>query len=331
MKKPLSVAPPRLQRMLLQLQKYDLHVVHVPGKNIPVADTLSRKFIQAEPEDNDTVEDLNIQVHCLFNNMPVTDKKMQQLRQTTAEDPQMQELQSTILEGWPELRQNCKPTISEFWNFRDQLSAIDGIIFKGEKILVPTSLRPEMIQKIHSSHLGIEKTKQRAREILFWHGMATQIHNAVAACPICTPTRPSNPKQPLMPHEIPSRPWQKLATDLFTWNERSFLVTVDYYSRFFEVDELITTTSAAVIRKLSSHLARHGIPEVVVSDNGPQFASEDFATFATSWDFHHVTSSPGYPQSNGPAKKTVQTAKNILSRAKALIPAWRCWNTARTQ
>ena len=133
----------------------------------------------------------------------------------------MQELQSTILDGWPELRQNCKPTISEFWNFRDQLSAINGIILKGEKILVPTSLRSEMIQKIHSSHLGIEKTKQRAREIIYWPGVATQIHNAVAACPICTLTRPSNPKQPLMPHEIRSRPWQKLATDLFTWNERS--------------------------------------------------------------------------------------------------------------
>ena len=129
--------------------------------------------------------------------------------------------------------------------------------------------------------------------------MATQIHNAVAACPICTSTRPSNPKQPIMPHEIPS---QKVATDLFTWNERSFLVSVEYYSRFFEVDELTTTTSAAVIRKLPSHFARHGIPEVVVSDNGPQFASEDFATFATSWDFHHVTFSPGHPQSNGLAE-----------------------------
>ena len=175
--------------------------MHVPGKNVPVADTLSRKFIPAEPEDSDTVEDLDMQVYCLFNNMPVSDKKMQQSRRATAEDPQMQELKSTILEGWRELHRNCKPTISEFWNFRDQLSNLDGII-KGEKILVPASLRPEMIQKIHSSHLGIERTKQRAREILFWPGMATQIYNAIAACSICAPTRPSNPKQPLMPSAV---------------------------------------------------------------------------------------------------------------------------------
>ena len=130
--------------------------MHVPGKNVPVADTLSRKFIPAKPEDSDTVADLDMQVYCLFNNVPVSDEKMQQLLRITTEDPWMQELQSTILEGWPEIRRNCKPTISEFWNFLDQLSTLNGIMFKGEKILVRASLRPK-----------IEKTKQRAREILF--------------------------------------------------------------------------------------------------------------------------------------------------------------------
>ena len=127
----------------------------------------------------------------------------------------------------------------------------------------------------------------------------------------------SNPKEPLLSHEVPSRPWQKLATDIFTWEKRQFLVTVDYYSRFFEVDELTTTTSYAVIRKLSAHFARHGIPETLISDNGPQFTSAEFAAFAAEWDFRHVTSSPAYPQSNGLAEKTVQTIKNIMTRSKA--------------
>ena len=163
-----------------------------------------------------------------------------------------------------------------------------------------TTPRDDPEDPLQSSGQREDEAEGPRYTFLAWHGNA----NTQRSCrrPICTPTRPSNPKQPLMPHEIPSRPWQKLATDLFTWNERSFLVSVEYYSRFFEVDELTTTTSAAVIRKLPSHFARHGIPEVVVSDNGPQFASEDFATFATSWDFHHVTFSPGHPQSNGLAE-----------------------------
>ncbi|KAK7102371.1 hypothetical protein V1264_020601 [Littorina saxatilis] len=146
--------------------------------------------------------------------------------------------------------------------------------------------------------------------------MVTAIQKTVSSCPICIPKLPSNPKQPLRSHSIPSRPWQKVATDLFNWNSKDYLVTVDYYSRYFEVDQLHSTTSSAVIQKLSAHFARHGIPEKLVSDNGPQYSSEEFSHFATTWDFQHVTSSPGYPQSNGLAERTVQTVKNILDKAK---------------
>ena len=315
-KKALATAPPRLQRMLLQLQKYNLKIVHIPGKEIPVADTLSRKYLPPEPEDNMT-DDLDLHVHMVTKNLPVSDQKMKQLRLATSADTQLQSLMSVINLGWPEARSDCPPNITEFWNFRDELSVIDGIILKGHRILVPKALRAEMLDKIHSSHLGIEKTKQRAREILFWPGMATDIHQHVAMCSICAPKAPSNPKEPLISHTVPSRPWQKVGIDLFAWDMKTYLVTVDYYSRFFEVDELLSTTSAAVIRKLSSHFARHGIPETVISDNGPQFASDEFLMFATNWDFEHQTSSPGYPQSNGLAEKTVQTIKNILSKAKS--------------
>ena len=222
---------------------------------------------------------------------------------------------SVINLGWLETRSDCPPNSTEFWNFRDVLSVIDGIILKGHRILLPKALRAEMLDKIHSSHIGIEKTKQRAREILFWPGMATDIHQHVAMCSICAPKAPSNPKEPLISYTVPFRPWQ-VSIDLFAW-DKIYLVTVDYYSRLFQVDELLSTTSAAVIRKLSSHFARHGIPETVISDNGPQFASDEFLVFATNWDFEHHTSSPGCPQLNGLAEKKVQTIKNILSKAKS--------------
>ncbi|KAL8616163.1 hypothetical protein ACOMHN_066649 [Nucella lapillus] len=249
--------------------------------------------------------------------MPVSDSKMQEIRKATAEDPQLRILQSTIQDGWPEKRQDCNSNIIKFWNFRDELAIIDGILLKGEKIIIPKALQKEMVQKIHTCHLGVEKTKQRARNILFWPGMATDIENHIATCPICNAKAQSNPKKPLLPHTVPARPWQKVGVDLFTWNSKSYLITVDYYSRYFEIDELPSTTSATVIRKLSVHFARHGIPETVMSDNGPQFVAEEFKTFASTWDFDHLTSSPGYPQSNGLAEKTVQTVKNILDKARS--------------
>ena len=242
---------------------------------------------------------------------------MEQIRLVTSEDTQIHDLQTVVQEGWPQHRQYCKESILDCWNFRDELSVIDGIILKGQKIFVPKSLRPEMLDKIHTGHLGIEKTLNRAEKSSFGHRWQLKFRKMVASCPICTPTRNSNPREPMKPHEIPDRPWQKVGTDLFTVDNKQYLVTVDYYSRYFEVDELTSTTSIPIIRKLSAHFARHGIPEAAISDNGPQFAAEEFARFAQTWDFKHVTSSPGYPQSNGLAEKTVQTIKNIFKRAKA--------------
>jgi transposase InsO family protein len=314
-KKPLASAPPRLQRMLLQLQKYDIQILHVPGKDIPIADALSRNFPDSAL--NEEPENPLYQVHSILNNMPISDNKTEEMKNETKNDEHMQKLTKRILEGWPSARNQCDPSIINMWNHRDELSIIDGLIFKGEKILVPPAMRPEMLQKLHTGHLGKEKTKQRARGILFWPGMCAQLDDIVERCPTCNRLRPSQPKEPLMSHSIPTRPWQKVATDIFSWNDRQFLVTVDYYSRFFEIDELSQLTSRAVIRKLKANFARHGIPEEVISDNGPQYAAEEFHNFANEWDFKHSTSSPGYPQSNGLAEKTVQTAKKILEKAKA--------------
>jgi hypothetical protein len=312
-KKPLHKAPARLQRMFLQLQKYDLNIIHIPGKQIPVADTLSRKY--PPTESRETLEDPDFNVHCILKNMPVSDSKMEEIREATAADPVLQAVQSIIQNGWPEKRQQCDSKTLAYWNFRDELSVVDGILLKGEKVIIPKSLQSEMLQKVHTSHLGMEKCKQRARNVLFWPGMAADIEQFIATCPTCNSKANSNSKEPLLPHDVPSRPWQKVGVDLFTWSNRNYLVTVDYYSRFFEVDELPKTTAGSVVNKLSVHFSRHGIPEYVISDNGPQFSSQTFKNFALKWDFRHITSSPGYPQSNGLAEKTVQIVKNILEKA----------------
>ena len=106
-----------------------------------------------------------------------------------------------------------------------------------------------------------------------------------------------------------------MATDLFTWINEDYIVTVDYYSRYFELDKLHSTTSAAVIHKLKASFARHGIVETLISDNGPK--SNEFESFTKAWEFTHVMKSPHYPQSNGLAEKSVQIAKSLMDKAKA--------------
>ena len=314
MKKPLSAAPPRLQRMLLQLQIYDLDVTHVRGKDVPISDCLSRQAMKdTYPE---LIPGLDLHVHTVLKTLCVTDRRLDKIKQAVETDSQMQTLKQTIIQGWPELRSECSKQVLEFWNHRDELSVESDLVFRGHKLVIPRSQRAELLESVHVGHMGVEKTISRAREALFWPGMTKDITDHVLKCGICLKHRNSNQKEPMKPHEVPERPYQKVGTDIFTFDGKDYLVTVDYYSRFFEVDLLPDTKSSTVIRKLKVHFARNGIPLTCVSDNGPQFSSELMAKFANEWSFKHVTSSPLHPMSNGLAEKTVQTVKRLFQKSK---------------
>ena len=152
---------------------------------------------------------------------------------------------------------------------------------------------------------------------VFWQGLTKDITDLTLNCNICLEFRNSNPKEPLQTHEIPSYPWQTIASDLFLWDDKDYVLFVDYYSRYFEVSRLTNTHSSTIISKCKEVFARHGIPERFISDNGPQYSSYEFADFSKQWNFQHVTSSPRYPRSNGLAERTVQTIKGILNKCKA--------------
>ena len=136
------------------------------------------------------------------------------------------------------------------------------------------------------------------------------VQNCEACAKNATPRR-----QPLIVSELPEYPWQVVGTDLFEIKGVHYLLTVDYFSRYPEVLQLTSTTATTVIAALKSVFARHGIPEVVRSDNGPQFSAHEFARFASRYEFQHVTSSPRFPQSNGQVERMVQTVKRMLVRS----------------
>ena len=119
-------------------------------------------------------------------------------------------------------------------------------------------------------------------------------------------------KETLTSHETPSRQCQFVAADLFELNGKSYLVTMENFSDFFELDHLRSKSSVYVIKKLKGHFATHGIPEQLVNDNDQQFVSRDFLKFSKEWDFEHRNSSPHHSQSNGKAESAVKQAKKIL-------------------
>jgi hypothetical protein len=316
LRKPLASAPARLQRMMLRLQKYDIVVKHKPGKDIPVADTLSRLFLSNAAETDTIMSDFDYHVHAVMSHMPVSDRKFEQIKFNTHKDDQLMVLKEVILKGWPEKRNKCPHTVLNFWNFRDEMSYTNGIILKGSKLVIPKSMQQEMLKIIHTGHMGIEKCQQRARELLFWPGMNADIAKVVSQCGTCIAQRPANAKEPLMPHKIPTIPWHKVGTDLFDFEGDTYLLIADYQSRYIEVEKLRNTRSCTVICKTKAIFARHGIPQEVVSDNGPQYSSQEYQRFSEAWDFRHITSSPLFPQSNGFAEKAVGTIKNLFAKAR---------------
>ena len=309
-KKPLHQAPSRLQKMLLQLQSYDLTVTYKSGKEMYLADTLSRSNLNESRET--LVADLDVNMV----NVAMSPEKCKEFQDATSRDPVLNCLKRHVLEGWPDDQIDCPLEIRSYWTFKEDISYQDGLLFKSDKVIVPKVLRSEMLSRIHESHLGINKCKQRARELLFWPGMSTQIEELVARCEMCATHRPINSREPMIVSESPSRPWEMVGCDLFEFRGNYYLVCVDYYSKWPEIARLDDLSSKTTVTHLKSMFARYGIPDVVRSDNGPQFASQVFEDFQKSYGFKHLTSSPRFPQSNGKAERAVQTVKNLLKKAQ---------------
>ncbi|KAK3089216.1 hypothetical protein FSP39_001808 [Pinctada imbricata] len=303
--------------MLLRLKKYNLNVVYNKGSSLYIADTLSRASLSTTSQNSSneyifaSIEQIDEAEWVPYMSQP----RIQQIKDLTNKDEHLQTLKTTILTGWPESRSEIPVAISDYWNFRVEITVQDGVIFKNSRVVIPKALRPEMLTRIHSSHLGTDSCIRKARDSLFWPNMSTDIKEHISKCSLCNEIQPKQQQEPLMSHDVPNQPWSKLGVDIFTLNKQNYLVTVDYFSDFFELDVLQDTSASTVISCLKQHFSRHGIPDTVISDNGPQFSSKEFHTFACEWEFEHSTSSPYHSQSNGKAESAVKIAKKLVKKA----------------
>ena len=313
-KKPMQSAPKRLQRMLVNMAAYDYEIYYTPGSKMYLADTLSRAYL---PEEATTHLHLEVEAVKMIDEVDLKDNLIDIIKTATNEDANMQRLQKIIIEGWPQDKLRVPHQLRVYWHFRDELSAQDNLIYKGERLVIPPAVRNRMTEEIHASHQGIQASIKRARDSMYWPGMTAQLKDYIEKCDVCRLYSDKQQKETLHSHDVPSTPWSKIGMDIFHLDDRNYLITVDYFSNYWEIDYLPDMKSETVIYKVKAQFARHGIPDCVVSDNGTQFSSEQFAEFSRRWKFKHTTSSPGYPQSNGKSENAVRTAKRLLKKAKA--------------
>ena len=176
-------------------------------------------------------------------------------------------------------------------------------------------MQPEILQKIHYGHQGMENCKLRAKNCVFWNNINQDINKIVQGFVICQEPQKAQCAESLKPHEISVRPWQIIATDLFQFGRSCNILVVDYYSKYPLVRKLKDFSSQEIIDLNKQIFGEQGIPERLISDNGPHYSSTLFKQFSREWGFEHYTSSPKYPQSNGLGERCVQAIKSAMLKA----------------
>lgn len=309
--KPIASCSPRIQRLRLQLQRFDFKLIYKPGKELYIADTLSRAPSSRLFLD-DVTQNCEEQIHAVLDCIIPKIDTRSRFAAATAADPTLQLVIKQLSQGWPDHKSQCPVPVKPFWHVRHDLTEVDGLILNGERLVVPMSLRQEVMAGIHDGHFGEVKSILRARSAVYWPGCDDQIKNMVASCPVCQENRQRNPSPPLYPVKLPVHPFQMVSGDLFQFGGVDYLLVVDSYSKWPCAVRLRGTSASAVIAELDRIFSDFGTPEEFESDNGTQFVCAEINDFFARRRVRHVTSSPEYARSNGLVERHIQTVKRTL-------------------
>ena len=302
------MASARIQRWALMLSAYQYEIFYKPGVDHANADGLSRlpmaNHISEVPIPGDVL--------LLFRTLEATPINATQIRRYTDTDPVLSRVRQNLLSGWtiPD-----EPDLQPYQSLTSELSVQDGCVLRGSRVVIPQRGREAVVSLLHEQHPGINRIKRLARGYVWWPGIDQELEIAVRSCTECQQHQKSPAKAPMHPWEWPERPWTRIHTDYAgPVKGKMILVMVDSHSKWIEAAVVNSATSNVTIEKLQAVFSTHGLPEVLVSDNGTAFTSEEFTAFVRRNGIRHLTSAPYHPASNGAAERAVQTLKTALKK-----------------
>ena len=173
---------------------------------------------------------------------------MQQIIEAQEEDPVCRQMKTYCSEGWPD-KHSLNDAMKSYWSTRGELTVLQNILLKGTRIAIPSSMRLEILDKIHEGHQGIIKCRERAKSSVWWPGLSREIQNLVQQCRTCALHRDNKP-EPLNTTPLPDRPWQIVATDLFQMKGVEYLIVIDYYSIIRTISSILILMSDSVLIEL---------------------------------------------------------------------------------
>ena len=293
-----------LQRYALFLARFGYKIEYQSTTEHCNADGLSRLPMQQKELEEMGVDSSEVFHTTQFVPLPVTSEVVaREIRR----DPVLARVHESIVKGWSARVDGDKP----YYERRNERTVNQGCILWGMRVVIPDKLQDRVLKELHDGHLGVVKMK--ARSYVWWPNINAQLEELAKACSGCQLSQTMPTKAPLHPWEWATAPWQRIHIDYAgPFQNSMFLVVVDAHSRWPEVIPVSLSTSSSTIEVLRDLLARFGIPEQIVSDNGAQFVSEEFQAFVRSNGIHHITSPPYHLATNGIVERAVQTFKQAL-------------------
>ena len=297
------LAAARMQRWALILSAYQYTIQYVPGELNSCADCMSRLSL-TKPSSQDVRNVLTLDMQSL----PVT---AAEIAKETGRDTTLATIFQWVRHGnWPS---QAEKHLRPFVRRRNELSCQDGCILWGARVVIPPRLRPGLLRELHDGHVGVVRMKGLARSYIWWPDLDKDIEHISESCDECRATS-ALPVASYHPWQYPSTPWERIHMDFGEWRGAHFLVIVDAYSKWPEVRRMRSTSTERLIDVLREIFAAHGLPRVIVSDNGPQFTSEKFTQYLISNNIIHRKSAPYHPATNGLAENMVKNVKIWLER-----------------
>ncbi|CAH8597340.1 unnamed protein product [Dicrocoelium dendriticum] len=308
----------RLQRWAVILLGYDFEIRYCRTQDFGQADGLSR-LISKHAAVEDTViaavtveDDVRYQLSNAIRSLPIT---AADIRRATAQDPVLQKAVTYVQTCWPNT--TLSGELKQLHQRRDSLSVVDSCLMTADRVVVPSCLRQAVLRQLHSAHPGMNRMKAVARSYVYWPGIDNDIQDLVRRCSRCQQASKMPPHQSPVPWQPPAKPWSRVHIDYAgPIDGISYLVMVDAYSKWPEVVAVNPPTASATLACLQRIFSQHGLPEVLVSDNGTQFTSSIFEDFCRRHCIEHLRSPPYHPQSNGQAERFVDTFKRALLKSR---------------
>ncbi len=322
--KPMDHCSIRQQRMLGRIMRYDVDLKYVPGREMLLADTLSRAPVEP-PVEECTAAFMGTDIHNneVFVSECTTKVSVDEFMYTESSDKTREKLlraagsceeyQDTIRAWYGGWHPAGSSACGEYWTVCDHLFESDGLLYSEGRVVVPRELRQKYLRAIHCGHVGATTCVRRAAGI-WWPGIDGDIRNFVKGCAKCQQHGTRQQKEPMQSFEIPSAPGLVIASDPFFMDGKSYVLFTDTFSMWTEFFRVQSTSANHLIRALRQYISRNGIPRVLTADQGSAYTSKELEDFAEGMDMKIRFGSVKHWQGNAHAKAAVKRVKKWLKR-----------------